>query len=154
MAILKLFTELANKSAPVDADILAIEEGSSGNYYNITIADLLKNINLIAFTESTYDNGNLASGTLTPDCDTDGNSHKVTMTGAATIEVPTKTLTGDQSIEAAINILGGDTYTVTWGFNWDWGDAGAPTLTANSMIGFYRRAGDTKTKAWHHGGYA
>ena len=153
--VLKLFSELANKTNPDDTDILAIES-SLGIYYYVTRGNLLKAINLVSFTESEYDNGNVAAGTFTPNCDTNGNSHLVTLTGSGvTIEVPTKSLTGDQMIEGGLTIVGGDSNAIAgWGANWDFGDEGTPTLTSKSVIGFKRRAGDTKTIAWHKGGYA
>ena len=134
--------------------IVAITEGLST--YKVTIDNLLKNIKLVSFKESEYNNGSIASGTFTPDCDANGNSHLITLTGAGvTIEVPTKTLTGDDLIEGSINIKGGDVNAIAgWGVNWTFGTAGEPTLTADSEIGFKRTAGDTKTKAWHNGGFA
>jgi len=155
MAIVtKLFTDLVKKSDPNDLDVFVLQDGSSGVYYYVVRSDLLNNINLEVFTETEFDNGTVSSGTFTPDCDTKANSHLVTILGDCTIEVPTKTMTGNQMIEAGLTIINGDSYTVSWGTNWDWGDAGEPTLTTKSIIGFKRRAGETKTKAWHHGGYS
>jgi len=153
--VLKLFSELGNQPNPSDTDLLAIES-SGGIYYYVTRGDLLKAINLVSFTESEYDNGNVSAGTFTPNCEAYGNSHRVTLTGSGvTIEVPTKTLTGDQMIEGGITIVGGDTNAISgWGSGWDFGDEGEPALTSKSIIGFKRRAGDTKTTAWHKGGYA
>lgn len=156
MADLKLvFSELPSQDSPDGDDLLAIEDGATGVYYHVTRDDLMKGINLGVFTETEYDNGTISSGTFTPDCDNDGNSHKVTIGGDCTIEVPTKTLTGSKMIEAGITVIAGGSHTVSWGSNWDWGSAGAPTLsTGKTVIGFKRTAGDTKTMAWHHGGYA
>lgn len=152
MAILKKISELTAITTPAIADVLAIVQGAAT--YKIAIADLFKIMAMSSFTETEYDNGSVASGTFTPDCDTNGNSHRVTLTGTVTFEVPTRTLTGSEMIEGGITVIGGDTNTPTWGADWDWGTAGAPTLTAKSMLGFKRRAGDTKTMVWHVGGFS
>lgn len=149
----KVFSQLTQTTVPLDSDIICIEL-TGGAYRHILKSDFMKDFDAVNYTESIYDNGSLASGTLTPNCDTNGNSHKVTITGNITIEAPTKALVSGQFVSGFIRIAGGDAHAVTWGATYDWGDDGAPTLTSNSIIGFFRESGDTNTSVWHKGGFA
>jgi len=141
----KKFSELTNQTTSDDADIIAVES-SGGSYYHIIKSNLLKLINMIGYTETSYTDS-IATGTYTHNCTTNGNSLDLTITGAITMAQPSKTLTGDQFISGSMEIHGWDSNVITWGgSDWDWGGAGEPGApTARMLIWFYRKAGDTKT---------
>lgn len=143
----KLFSELTVTTITDDTDIIAIEL-DGGGYRYIVKSDMLKDFNAIGYTETSF-TASIATGTYTHDCNTNGNSLDLTITGAITMAQPTKTLSGDQYISGSMEIHGWDTHAITWsGADWDWGSAGVPsTKTARMLVWFYRKAGDTKTLA-------
>ena len=141
----KKFSELTNQTTSDDADIIAVES-SGGSYYHIIKSNLLKLINMIGYTETSYTDS-IATGTYTHDCTANGNSLDLTITGAIIMAQPTKTLTGDQFVSGFMEIHGWDTNTITWDIaDWDWGEAAEPASPAARMLlWFYRKTGDTKT---------
>lgn len=114
--------------------------------------DFLKGQQLENYTEKTHSYGTVSSGTFTPDHDANGNNHIVAVGGDITIAEPDSNFTSGL-IEGSVEMIDGDVHTITWGGGWDWGDAGEPTLTAKSIIGYRKGYGDAKTKVWHLGGF-
>jgi len=134
-----------------NTDYLVIDNGSANK---ILKSDLTKQISLDQVLTSYRNDGVIAGGTYTPDCTAYANDFFITLSGNVTIEVPTVSFGTQQSVWGSIEIINGDTYSIIWGANWDWGESGVPTLTSKSLIGFYRKDSDVKTKAWHKGGFA
>ena len=104
----------------------------------------------------THDFGSVASGVISPNVDEESNLFRVTLTGAGvTIMPPVAILSGTQHIEGSFNIIGGDTNAPVWGAGWDFGTEGEPTLSANSLVGYYQVNGDALVKAWtFNGGFS
>jgi hypothetical protein len=77
------------------------------------------------------------ASTVTPDA-SDGNVFYLTMTANCTINAPVNGADG-QHITLEVSSGG---HTVTWGAGWDFGDAGAPTLSgagiADVISGYYK----------------
>ena len=148
------FSDLTPDTVPLADHIIAIEL-SAGGYIYMLKSDFESEFNAVKYTETSH-SASVASGTYTHDCDTNGNSLDLTITGAITMGQPTKTLSGDQFISGSMEIHGWDSNAITWsGANWDWGSAGEPsTQTARMLVWFYRKAGDTKTLAGLGGAFA
>lgn len=143
--------ELVNANSPIDTDILIIVQGA--DVKKVTKAAFLEKQLVSRFTEQLIDDGIISTGTYIPDADI-GNEHKVTVGGNISFAPPSSTLVSGETISGTINIINGNLFSVTLDANWDWGTAGAPILTSNSMIGYRRAYGETKTKGWHIGGFA
>jgi len=121
---------------------------------NASKGDFVKDQELSSHTQAIKNHGTVLSGTVTPACSVDCNAHVIDVGGAIVLATPSATLIAGQMVTGTIELLGGDVNAVTFDANYDWGAAGAPTLTAKSLIGFSRKFGDVKTAAWHIGGFS
>ena len=143
-------SELPTASSVGDTDIFPVRNADGTR--KISKADFLKTQSWNKYTHTAHDYGTLSSGTFTPDC-ANGYYHKITVTGNITLAVPTAIIGSGLKVSGMIEIVGADLYTVTLDANYRWLN-GTPTLTAKSLIEFYRKDGDTLTQAWHRGGFS
>jgi len=121
--------------------------------YQAIVAENMRSPGMVTPTELFYDDGDV-SGTYTPNLAL-ANNHKVNFTGNCTINAPTmNNLPIGHSKNGFIEITASGAHSITWSSDWDFGGYAAPVIDAKMVIGFYRKYGDAKTRAWYRKGFA
>jgi len=121
----------------------------------LTRDQFTSDIILSKYLESIFDMGSiLVAETATPNIDTNGVNHTMTIAGDCTIAVPVVTLPAGKMVSGMIEVIAGSSYNITWGSSYDWGSDGLPTITGTALFGYSRISGNVKTRIWVKDGFS